>query len=140
MFPIRFHQVEPVDLYNNLPTYSCSIFFLLLWSNNILLLDFESWVSLNRRSQRKSGLASNPLFILPGFSLHFPLELSYGYLWFKGNGKIPLGRQGKWKGKKRPQRKKQQNILLNLVRFEPTNLGLRDGRLNRCAIRTLILG
>ena len=41
---------------------------------------------------RKSGLASNPLFILPGFFLHFSLELSYGYLWFEGNGKIPLGR------------------------------------------------
>ena len=26
------------------------------------------------------------------FFLHFPLELSYGYLWFEGNGKIPLGR------------------------------------------------
>ena len=36
-----------------------------------------------------------PLFIIPGFSLHFPLELSYGYLRFEGNGKIPLGRQAK---------------------------------------------
>ena len=27
---------------------------------------------------------------LPGFSLHFPEELGYGYLRFEGNGKIPL--------------------------------------------------
>ena len=46
----------------------------------------------NTSTWRKSGLASNPLFILPGFFLHFSLELSYGYLWFEGNGKIPLGR------------------------------------------------
>ena len=26
------------------------------------------------------------------FILHFPLEPSYGYLRFEGNGKIPLGR------------------------------------------------
>ena len=32
---------------------------------------------------------------IPGFSLHFPKELSNGYLWFEGNGKIPLRRQGK---------------------------------------------
>ena len=56
-------------------------------------------VSLNISTWRKSGLASNPLFILPGFFLHFSLELSYGYLWFEGNGKIPLGRQGIWRGK-----------------------------------------
>ena len=47
---------------------------------------------LNISTWRKSGLASNPLFIIPGFFLHFSLELSYGYLWFEGNGKIPLGR------------------------------------------------
>ena len=29
---------------------------------------------------------------IPGFSLHFPKELGYGYLRFEGNGKIPLGR------------------------------------------------
>ena len=29
---------------------------------------------------------------IPGFSLHFPKELSYGYLRFEGNGKIALGR------------------------------------------------
>ena len=53
---------------------------------NSLLLSF------NISTWRKSGLASNPLFIIPGFFLHFSLELSYGYLWFEGNGKIPLGR------------------------------------------------
>ena len=31
--------------------------------------------------------------------MHFPKELSYGYLRFEGNGKIPLGRQGIWRGK-----------------------------------------
>ena len=40
-------------------------------------------------------MASNPLFIIPDFFLHFPNELCYGYLRFEGNGKIPLGRQGK---------------------------------------------
>ena len=34
----------------------------------------------NRSSRRKRGMASNPLFIIPGFSLHFPKELGYGYL------------------------------------------------------------
>ena len=37
-------------------------------------------------------MASNPLFIIPDFFLHFPNELGYGYLRFEGNGKIPLGR------------------------------------------------
>ena len=32
---------------------------------------------------------STPLFIIPEFFLHFPNELSYGYLRFEGNGKIP---------------------------------------------------
>ena len=41
----------------------------------------------------KKWLGVQPLFILPGFSLHFPLELSYGYLRFEGNGKM----QGKEK-------------------------------------------
>ena len=35
---------------------------------------------------------------IPGFSMHFPKELSYSYLGFEGNGKIPLGRQGKGSG------------------------------------------
>ena len=42
---------------------------------------------LNRSSRRKRGMASNPLFIIPDFFLHFPNELR-----FEGNGKIPLGR------------------------------------------------
>ena len=46
-------------------------------------------INHNRSSRRKRGMASNPLF------LHFPNELSYGYLRFEGNGKIPLGRQRK---------------------------------------------
>ena len=58
-----------------------------------------SLTHFNRQSWRKRGLASNPLFIIPGFFLHFSLELSYGYLRFEGNGKIPLGRQGIWRGK-----------------------------------------
>ena len=47
---------------------------------------------LNRSSRRKRGMATNPLFIIPYFFLHFPNELSYGYLRFEGNEKIPLGR------------------------------------------------
>ena len=35
-------------------------------------------------------MASNPLFIIPYFFLHFPNELCYGYLRFEGNGKIPF--------------------------------------------------
>ena len=46
---------------------------------------------LNRSSRRKRGIGSNPLFIISDFFLHFPNELSYGYLGFEGNGKIPLG-------------------------------------------------
>ena len=45
----------------------------------------------NRSSRRKRGIASNPLFIIPDFFLHFPKELSYGYLRFDGNGKSPFG-------------------------------------------------
>ena len=36
--------------------------------------------SFNRSSRRKRGMASNLLF------LHFPYQLSYGYLRFEGNG------------------------------------------------------
>ena len=61
---------------------------------------------LNRPNSVERGLASTPLFIIPGFSLHFPLELSYGYLRFEGNGKIPLGRQGKRSLKGRAYSKK----------------------------------
>ena len=48
--------------------------------------------TLNRSSMRNRGMAFNPLFIIPDFYFHFPNELSYGYLRFGGNGKIPLGR------------------------------------------------
>jgi hypothetical protein len=48
--------------------------------------------TFNRLSRRKRGMASNPLFIIPDFFLHFPNELCYGYLRFEGNVKIPLGR------------------------------------------------
>ena len=43
---------------------------------------------INRSSRRNRGMASNPLFIIPDFFLHFPNELCYGYLRFEGNGKI----------------------------------------------------
>ena len=33
-------------------------------------------------------MASNQLFIMPDFFLHFPKELCYGYFRFEGNGKI----------------------------------------------------
>ena len=47
----------------------------------------------------KKRLGVQPQNGIPGFILHFPLEPSYGYLRFEGNGKIPLGRQGIWRGK-----------------------------------------
>ena len=58
--------------------------------------------SFNRLSWRKRVVASTPLFIIPGYFLHFSLEsidTSMGYLRFEGNGKIPLGREGKWRRK-----------------------------------------
>ena len=63
-------------------------------------------MGLNIPNSVERGLASTPLFILPGFSLHFPLAILHGYLWLKGIGKIPLGRLLKWEGKKRPWREK----------------------------------
>jgi hypothetical protein len=76
-------------------------------------------------------LASNPLFIIPDFFLHFPNKLSYGYLRFEGDGKIPLGRQGKRRGKERVRIKKLQNILLLAVGFELMTSWLPDGSLNQ---------
>ena len=76
---------------------------------DILLQNTKTTVTellINRRNSVERTLASNPLFIIPGFSLHFPLELSYGYLCLKGNGKIPLGRQGKRSLKGRAYREK----------------------------------
>ena len=43
----------------------------------------------------KKRLGVQPQNGIPGFILHFPLEPSYGYLRFEGNGKIPLGREEK---------------------------------------------
>ena len=42
----------------------------------------------------KKRLGVQPTFHNTTFFLHFPNELSYGYLRFEGNGKIPLGRVG----------------------------------------------
>ena len=50
---------------------------------------FQIEHTINRSSRRKRGMASNPLFIIPEFVLHFPNELSYVYLRFEGNGKTP---------------------------------------------------
>ena len=44
-------------------------------------------ILINNRFLRKRGME-----YLPGFSLNFPKELSYGYLKFEGNGKISLGK------------------------------------------------
>ena len=63
-------------------------------------------IIINRQNWVERGSASTPLFLIPGFSLHFPLELSYGYLRFEGNGKISLGRQGKRSLKGRAYSKK----------------------------------
>ena len=41
------------------------------------------FITFDRSSRRKRGMASNPLFIIPDF-LHFPNKLSYGYLRFEG--------------------------------------------------------
>ena len=49
--------------------------------STILTTDFEG---------KRHGI--QPQNGIPGFSLHFPKELSYGYLRFEGNGKISLGR------------------------------------------------
>ena len=54
----------------------------------------------NISTWRKRGVASNPLFIITDFFLHFSLEPSYGYLRFEGNRKILLGSKvGKMEGK-----------------------------------------
>ena len=43
----------------------------------------------NKQEKRLGNHSQNGI---PGFILYFPLEPSYGYLTFEGNGKIPLGR------------------------------------------------
>ena len=50
---------------------------------------FWSDLTFNRPNSVERGLASTPLLIIPGFSLHFPLKLSYGYLRFEENEKNP---------------------------------------------------
>jgi hypothetical protein len=40
-------------------------------------------ILFNHRFLRERGLASNPKNGIPGFSLNFPKELSYGYLRFE---------------------------------------------------------
>ena len=47
-------------------------------------------MDFNRSSRRKRGMASNPLFTIPDFFLHFPNELCYGYLRFEENAKKNL--------------------------------------------------
>ena len=44
-------------------------------------------------------MASNPLFIIPGFFLHSSLESSYGYLRFEGKGENSFGKVGNMEGK-----------------------------------------
>ena len=48
------------------------------------LMSVHCMIIFNRSSRRKRGMASNPLFIIPDFFLHFPNELCYGYLRFEG--------------------------------------------------------
>ena len=124
-----FHTNKPEFL--NKYRYPSTLWHRLKYSTPITMGANYRKISLNRLCWRKRGLASNPLFIIPGFSLHFPWELSYGYLRFEGNGKIPLGRQGKRKGKERARVKKLQNILLLTVGFELMTSWLPDGRSNQ---------
>ena len=74
---------------------TCSFFFA---NFNIFYLSFTELfhgissihLRFNNRFLRERGMASNPkMEDIPGFSLYFPKELSYGYLRFEGNGKIP---------------------------------------------------
>ena len=79
----------------------------------------------------KKRLGVQPTFHNTTFFLHFPNELSYGYLRFEGNGEIPMGRQGKRRGKERARVKNLQNILLLAVGFELMTSWLPDGRSNQ---------
>ena len=49
-------------------------------------------VIVDKDSYRNRRNTPTLIFELLGFSLHFSKELSYGYLRFEGNMKIPLGR------------------------------------------------
>ena len=98
MFWFNFQQ----NTYANNHTRLCDVAHLYIFLSLFLSLLWMTWYmatpSLNTQfcinisNWRKRGVASNPLLIIPGFSLHFSLEPSYGYLRFEGNGKIPLGK------------------------------------------------
>ena len=79
----------------------------------------------------KKRLGVQPTFHNTTFFLHFPNELSYGYLRFEGNGEIPMGRQGKRRGKERARVKNLQNILLLPVGFELMTSWIPDKSLNQ---------
>ena len=68
------------------------MFMLLKTEAKTVFLRGLTGLNLNRSSRRKRGMASNPLFIIPDFILHFPCELCYGNLRFEGNRKLPLER------------------------------------------------
>ena len=51
------------------------------------------YIGFNNKFLTERGMAGvHPQNGIPGFSLHFPKEPSYGYLKFEGNRIIPLGR------------------------------------------------
>ena len=63
------------------------------WPLSHLLLNFGNRYEEDLTTGWERGMASNPkMEYVPGFSWHFPKEISYGYLRFEGNGKILLGR------------------------------------------------
>ena len=54
----------------------------------------------------KKRLGVQPTFHNTTFFLHFPNELSYGYLRFEGNGENSFGKAGKKEGKGKGKDKK----------------------------------
>ena len=70
--------------------HDCSMYYLDFESLIVMYLE-NDFASLFRAQENKyltdrlgGKEASNPLFILPDFFLHFPNKLSYGYLRFEG--------------------------------------------------------
>ena len=63
-------------------------------TKKIVYEEKENIEPLNNRFLRESGMAASTLKMeyIPVLFFHFPKELSYGYIRFEGNGKIPLGR------------------------------------------------
>ena len=59
---------------------------------NFVRLQLNKYETTSLMVLEKKRLGVQPQNGIPGFILHFPLEPSYGYLRFEGNGKIPLGR------------------------------------------------